>query len=168
MTDRIPLDHLTSDALDQLYDRLEFTEGAVSRMRDRAEVAGVRAERAQAAIARVRALHRRNEHTGTCEHCSQRDYPDYAVPSPCPTVQALDEPGPAHTDTTQPGPAATEATEPQDLRAQLRTALARLIDPDDDCMPTLSTDGVGFTWIPADKILDDVMRVLDQPTTKEN
>ncbi|NUV54602.1 hypothetical protein G6W51_17120 [Streptomyces coelicolor] len=41
------------------------------------------------ALERVHALHRRNEHTGDCEHCSQRDYPDYAVPWPCPTIQAL-------------------------------------------------------------------------------
>lgn len=39
---------------------------------------------------RVRTLHRRNEHTGDCEHCSKRDYPDYAVPWPCATIQALD------------------------------------------------------------------------------
>jgi hypothetical protein len=38
----------------------------------------------------VRALHRRNENTGDCEHCSAQDYPDYSVPHPCPTVQALD------------------------------------------------------------------------------
>ncbi|MFE2965533.1 hypothetical protein ACFXKC_18005 [Streptomyces sp. NPDC059340] len=39
---------------------------------------------------RVRALHRRNESTGECEYCSARDYPDYAVPHPCPTIRALD------------------------------------------------------------------------------
>ncbi|CAL9667963.1 hypothetical protein SUDANB145_07260 (plasmid) [Streptomyces sp. enrichment culture] len=44
-----------------------------------------------AAVERIWALHQRNEHTGDCEHCSQRDYPDYAVPWPCPTVQALEE-----------------------------------------------------------------------------
>lgn len=43
-----------------------------------------------AAEERVRALHRRNENTGTCEHCSERDYPDYAVAHPCPTIRALD------------------------------------------------------------------------------
>ena len=42
------------------------------------------------AVERVRALHVRNEHTGDCEHCSERDYPDYAVPWPCPTIRALD------------------------------------------------------------------------------
>jgi hypothetical protein len=41
------------------------------------------------AIKRIHALHRRNEHSGNCEHCSKRDYPDYEVPWPCPTIQAL-------------------------------------------------------------------------------
>jgi hypothetical protein len=54
--------------------------------------AGIRLERAEAALDRVRALHIRNRHTGDCEHCSENDYPDYAVPHPCPTVAALDEP----------------------------------------------------------------------------
>ncbi len=39
---------------------------------------------------RVRALHRRSEHSGSCEHCSANAYPDYDVPHPCPTIQALD------------------------------------------------------------------------------
>jgi hypothetical protein len=51
-----------------------------------------RAARTEAAIARVRALHRRNDNTGDCEHCSERDYPDYAVSYPCLTITALDEP----------------------------------------------------------------------------
>lgn len=38
---------------------------------------------------KVRALHKRNEHSGVCEHCSERDYPDYEVPWPCPTMHAL-------------------------------------------------------------------------------
>jgi hypothetical protein len=41
------------------------------------------------AIAAVHALHVRNPNCGDCEHCSERDYPDYAVPWPCPTMQAL-------------------------------------------------------------------------------
>lgn len=40
---------------------------------------------------RVRALHVRNPHSGTCEHCSAGDYPNYAVPWPCPTMRALDK-----------------------------------------------------------------------------
>jgi hypothetical protein len=44
-----------------------------------------------AAVDRVRALHVRNPHSGTCEHCSDGDYPDYAVPHPCATIRALDE-----------------------------------------------------------------------------
>lgn len=46
-------------------------------------------EQLLAAVERVHALHRRNENTGTCEHCSERDYPSYAVSYPCSTVQAL-------------------------------------------------------------------------------
>ena len=37
----------------------------------------------------IHALHRRNEHSGNCEHCSEHDYPDYAVPWPCETIRAL-------------------------------------------------------------------------------
>jgi hypothetical protein len=43
-------------------------------------------------IDRVRELHIRNANTGNCEHCSERDYPDYAVPHPCPTIRTLDTP----------------------------------------------------------------------------
>ncbi|HEX5567685.1 MAG TPA: hypothetical protein VFY14_12300 [Streptomyces sp.] len=44
------------------------------------------------ALDRVRALHVRNQNTGDCEHCSERDYPNYAVPWPCPTIHALNGP----------------------------------------------------------------------------
>ncbi|MFD8777567.1 hypothetical protein [Streptomyces sp. NPDC059916] len=44
-----------------------------------------------AATDRVRQLHARNQHTSDCEHCSERDYPDYSVTWPCPTIQALGE-----------------------------------------------------------------------------
>jgi hypothetical protein len=47
-------------------------------------------EQLTARAERVRALHRRNENTGTCEHCSAGDYPNYAVPFPCVTMRALD------------------------------------------------------------------------------
>lgn len=58
-----------------------------------------RANRYRARVDRVRALHVRNQNTGHCEHCSERDYPDYAVPHPCPTIRALDAPQ-AGDDTT--------------------------------------------------------------------
>ncbi|MFB7278082.1 hypothetical protein ACFCZV_13320 [Streptomyces hydrogenans] len=58
------------------------------------DAATARAEQAEAAIERVRALHTRSPNTGDCNHCSERDYPDYAVPHPCPTIRALDEPQP--------------------------------------------------------------------------
>lgn len=51
-----------------------------------------------AAVERVRALHVRNANTGDCEHCSERDYPDYAVAWPCPTIRVLD----GHPEETRP------------------------------------------------------------------
>lgn len=42
-----------------------------------------------AAMEGIYVLHRRNHHSGNCEHCSDRDYPDYAVPWPCETIRAL-------------------------------------------------------------------------------
>lgn len=59
MTDRIPLDHLTSDALDALYERLEAAEQTESQRqlataREAFASATTRAARAEAAIARVR------------------------------------------------------------------------------------------------------------------
>lgn len=45
------------------------------------------------------------------------------------------------------------------LRERLRAALRRHIDPDDDTMPTL--DGSGrFLWVPADSVLDDLVRAV--------
>lgn len=41
------------------------------------------------AMERIHALHCRNEHSGECEYCSARDYPDYSVPWPCETIRAL-------------------------------------------------------------------------------
>ena len=129
MTDRIPLDHLTSDHLDQQYDQLdELREKAATRKRiarrrrqqlDQAEdllsvahetsnqseteraVAVKRAERAEAAIVRVRDLHYQDgDH---CAICTE-DFGRLNAPWPCPTIRAL---GPAP-DTT-----ATQATEEQ-------------------------------------------------------
>ncbi|UOB09111.1 hypothetical protein MQE23_08600 [Streptomyces sp. HP-A2021] len=61
MTDRIRLDDLTSDQLDQLYERLEAAEETESQRqlataREALASATTRAARAEAAIARVRAV----------------------------------------------------------------------------------------------------------------
>lgn len=131
MPDRIPLDNLTSDTLDELYaerDALASDLAELTRARQHAaftfcpqlvghvtvaefarkisekrtaiahraeavqyaEEQRQRADELGAATDRVRALHRRNANTGTCEHCSEHDYPNYAVPHPCPTITALD------------------------------------------------------------------------------
>ncbi|MFD5572245.1 hypothetical protein [Streptomyces cadmiisoli] len=46
------------------------------------------------------------------------------------------------------------------LRERLRQVLARFIDPDDDTMPALDRDD-SFTWVPAESVLDDLMKVVD-------
>jgi hypothetical protein len=55
-TDRIPLDELTSDALDQLYAELEAVRHEVEMRQHRETRHRARIERAEAAIGRVRAL----------------------------------------------------------------------------------------------------------------
>lgn len=47
----------------------------------------------------------------------------------------------------------------EELRAALRHALDRFIDPDDDTMPALNRVEGGFTWVPADRVLDDLMKI---------
>lgn len=73
-----------------LADLCASKEASLARMRDRAEVAGVRADQAEAAIARVRALHAPNDRG----NCSARCYTAGIAPakSPCPTLCALDTP----------------------------------------------------------------------------
>ncbi|HEX6518309.1 MAG TPA: hypothetical protein VF049_22300 [Nocardioidaceae bacterium] len=109
MTQRIPLDAMTSDTLDQLYARAEQAEAAL----EQAELDAEQQERnfrtlmnertsyreawkyeqkrratAEAAIARVRALHKRFG-DGSC-FADGEDYP-------CPTLAALD----GHPDPTE-------------------------------------------------------------------
>ncbi|MFB8772128.1 hypothetical protein [Streptomyces broussonetiae] len=83
----------------------------------------VRAERAEAAAERARALHCRNKHTGDCEHCSASDYPNYSVPHPCATIRALDAPAPAAAEDTEP------SEEPADpLGALIESAKRQMVD----------------------------------------
>ncbi|MEV7793383.1 hypothetical protein AB0O68_15530 [Streptomyces sp. NPDC087512] len=61
MTDRIPLDNLTSDALDALYEQLDAAEAGeaqrqLATAREALASATTRAARAEAALARVRAV----------------------------------------------------------------------------------------------------------------
>ncbi|MEV0015414.1 hypothetical protein [Streptomyces tendae] len=94
MTGRHTVDSITSDALDQLYaeiDRLTAELGDYDQ----------RVEEQQAAIARVRAIHREwDADPGHCAHC--QDGMGTPLPWPCPTTRALGE-QPA------PAPAATQA-----------------------------------------------------------
>ncbi|WP_435239581.1 hypothetical protein [Streptomyces sp. YPW6] len=50
------------------------------------------------------------------------------------------------------------------LRERLRAALRRHIDPDDDTMPALCRDG--FLWVPADDVLDDLIKAMQPPPVK--
>ncbi|GAA4999591.1 hypothetical protein [Streptomyces siamensis] len=49
-----------------------------------------------------------------------------------------------------------------ELREVVRTALDRFIDPDDDTMPALNHVDGGFTWVPAEAVIGDLMKVIDQ------
>ena len=95
MSDRIPLDHLTSDALDALYERLDAAEETESQRqlataREALASATVRAARAEAAVARVRALH--SNHNGICGWCKGPDDPHTSGDFeywPCATIRAI-------------------------------------------------------------------------------
>ncbi|MFD5002187.1 hypothetical protein ACFWMV_04695 [Streptomyces mutabilis] len=119
----------------------------------------LRAERAEAAIERVRTLHRRNEHTGDCEHCSARDYPDYSVRHPCATVRALDE----------FGPAATEATEHQALRAALNSVYRTIVHDSRDWAATKRDAwlyAILVGWTCEDDHIHDDLCMGDEPLTE--
>ncbi|MFE0845308.1 hypothetical protein [Streptomyces rochei] len=106
MTDRIPLDSLTSDALEALYEQLDAAEAGeaqcqLATAREALASATTRGARAEAAIARLRQLHQRDgDHCATCTE----DFGRLQAEWPCPTIRTLDEP-PAH-DT---GPTVAEA-----------------------------------------------------------
>jgi hypothetical protein len=89
VTDRIPLSDLTSDDLDQLYDRAEGAEAARNRLLRSRDRQATRAEQAEAAIERVRELHQRwDADPSSCAHCVD----GYGTPLhyPCPTARSLD------------------------------------------------------------------------------
>lgn len=106
MTDRIPLDHLTSDALDALYEQLEAAEQTESERqlataREALASATTRAARAEAALARVQAL---------ADRWAKAGPPPLGTPMArwwdgrlVELNAALDQPGPATTQTTEPG-----------------------------------------------------------------
>jgi hypothetical protein len=50
----------------------------------------------------------------------------------------------------------------EELRERLRGVLGRLIDPDDDTIPTLDRAGHGFVWVPAESVSDDLMEIVGQ------
>ncbi|MFF7837589.1 hypothetical protein ACFZC6_01945 [Streptomyces ossamyceticus] len=104
MTDRIPLDHLTSDALDALYEELEAAEQTESQRqlataREALASATTRAARAEAALARVHAYTQRlaaQQHGVDIEADSLRRAIARDI------AAALAESGPAATQATEP------------------------------------------------------------------
>jgi chromosome segregation ATPase len=136
VTDRIPLDHLTSDQYDALYERLDQAEAERDELRDEIATAGAkladmaksrnewqwragdaerrvrvqreRADRAEAAVDRVRAecdqLHRASVLADDQPHTDRERGIVQAITR---IHAALDEPAPAT-------PAATQATEARD------------------------------------------------------
>ncbi|MFH8336932.1 hypothetical protein [Streptomyces sp. AM6-12] len=87
--------------LDQLYDQLGRLQIANRALNTAALEAVQRAEHAEAAIARVRAIHSHGRRTNACNDCGQ--------PWPCEVARALDQAAPT---------AATQATEPRNPNAR--------------------------------------------------
>ncbi|MFJ1695716.1 hypothetical protein ACIOHC_11280 [Streptomyces sp. NPDC088252] len=161
MTDRIPLDRLTSDQLDALYDQMERTTAHVAELEqaltdadgeyddlaahnDRTCEAVAGRDWAEAAIERVRAIHRPVDyrHTRICVECS-----DYGGSScdkgmrewPCATTEALDQPQQPTCgcgESTAPrvvhrpdGPCHMDEQPTTELQARLQAAIERVLSP---------------------------------------
>ncbi|MEI5100334.1 hypothetical protein RB200_19625 [Streptomyces sp. PmtG] len=102
MTSRYTADTITDDALDLLYADLARYEEVVGELNEANTTLARQAARADAAIARVRALHQPQPdgsgfpdglHCRTCSEDGDDGY-QYLVRFPCPTAAALGEPGP--------------------------------------------------------------------------
>ena len=104
MTDRLTIDQINSDQLDALYaeidrltaeladydKRVQTLEHVAAGNKRHVQLIVPDLERAEATIARVRALHRDWEaDPGHCAHC--QDGMGTPLPWPCPTITALDE-----------------------------------------------------------------------------
>lgn len=113
MTGRIPLDHLTSDALDALYEQLEAAEETESQRqlataREALASATTRAARAEATAVRIRALYEQWVKAGPPPlGTSMSRWWDRRLVELHKAIQP-----PAHNADHTPAPAATEATGP--------------------------------------------------------
>lgn len=159
MTDRIPLDHLTSDALDHLYDRLD-------RIRDAATIHRQGLLRTSELYAAI------EEHTDPASDAPLRDQLRAAIKSLATSeaalarIQALADEYPAGIDTAlihealdQPAPAATEATESA-WRAEDHTGHGSPCEqrPDGSCAGPASSP---LRDLIADVLLDHLSRTAD-------
>lgn len=96
MTQRIPLAQLTKSQLDDLHDDLARYEEVVGELNELNTGLQRQAARAEAAVARVRALH--SNENGICGWCKGPDDPNTSWDMeywPCATLKAtLDDPNP--------------------------------------------------------------------------
>jgi hypothetical protein len=81
-TDRPGINHLTSDQLDRLYGRLDYLAGYAATLETYATEQRESAERAEATLAAVRALHERDPEADYCVVCSNHG----DITWPCATV----------------------------------------------------------------------------------
>lgn len=104
-TDRPGIDQLTSDMLDQLYADLDWAREQTLAAQQEATAAATRAERAEATLTAVRALHAPVQYSKQtiCGHCSGYgggSCDNSPEPHPCPTVAVLDQRGQTPKETT--------------------------------------------------------------------
>ena len=131
MTDPSRYDRLSplARALVDDYDEIDLAEMLVKTQDElAAHRAAITSPRGEVMLGLLGALHQR-AYDGTCSHCTGL----YAVPYPCPTIQALDQSAPAATDAAEP--AAWTPPPPGGQREQLPNHLLALIEP----APYLST-----------------------------
>lgn len=86
MTDRIPLDHLTSDALDQLYDRIATLEAVAAGNKRHVQLIVPDLERAEAIVARIQDL--ADEYPAGIDTALIHEALDQPAPAPAATEQA--------------------------------------------------------------------------------
>ena len=87
---RHTVDSLTDPDLTRLYDRLDYLAGYAATLETYATEQRESAERAEAALNAVRALHQQQPDAGYCDMCSNHG----DITWPCATIRALD----AHTN----------------------------------------------------------------------
>lgn len=121
MTDRHTTDTITSADLDDLYDERDMLRRDIRRAQAALTLQGAELEQAEAAIARVHALHRKATHGPDCVHCAAFG-PGYDNTWPCQTIRALDGSN-GYGDSATEAAAPATVTDPAWLRQPYAAAL---------------------------------------------